>query len=396
MIYTDEQRFIINEAVKWYYHGSDQVFQFTGGPGTGKSVVLNGIISAIGLPLDRVAPMSYVGAAAIVMRTKGLHNARTIHSWLLSPTTEYKLDKVGNIIMDDYLNRPKTEPGFVSKPLEGKDIIAIDEGGETPYSLKYEIESRGKKIIVCGDLDQLLPVADRPAYLFEGKVYHLTKPMRQTANSGKMYLAERAKRGLPIHEGFYGDALVINEDDLTDEMILKSDIVICGKNSTRDFINRKVRHELLGITSDLPMYKERMICRKNNWNIEVDGINLANGLIGSVCNMPDVGGFDNKTYKIDFQPNMINNHFKSLACDYIYLIAPYKERQQIKNSRYNIGEKMEFAYGITTHLSQGSEFYSGVYIQEFLSKEIQNRLDYTGITRFSGFLIFVKRKRKFY
>ena len=46
---------------------------------------MNEIISRLGLDMSQVAPMAYTGAAAIVMRTKGLFNARTIHSWLYEP-----------------------------------------------------------------------------------------------------------------------------------------------------------------------------------------------------------------------------------------------------------------------------------------------------------------------
>ena len=220
--------------------------------------------------------------------------------------------------------------------------------------------------------------------------------MRQAEGSALLYLAERARKGLPIHEGFYGDVLVINEDDLTDQMIANSDIVISAKNATRDYINNRVRRDILGIKTDLPAYGERMVCRKNNWNIELDGINLTNGLIGTVMNHPGVGGFDGKTYKIDFKPTLLDSYYPSLSCDYEYLIANHKQKQMLKNNRYNVGEKLEFAYCITCHMSQGAQFNNGIYLEEFMGKDIQNNLNYVGITRFSNSMIYVKKKRKKY
>lgn len=396
IILNKEQRYIVDEAVKFYKHSSEQVFQFAGYAGTGKSVVLNAIFYELGIPLHRVAPMSYIGQASVVMRLKGLTNAKTIHSWLFRPVETFKLDEYGNVIKDSYFNRPKTELTFEPKPLENIDIVAIDEAGSVPYELKHEIESRNKKIIATGDLGQLPPVYGKPAYLYDGKVHNLTKIMRQAESSSLLYLADRSRKGLPIHEGYYGDVLVINEDDLTDEMIAGSDIVLVGKNATRDIINRKVRRDILNIKTDLPSYGERVVCRKNNWNVEVDGINLANGLIGTVINMPGVHGFDGKTYKIDFQPSFMNTYFKELSCDYNYLIADHKQKQLMKNNRYNQGEKFEFAYAITTHMSQGAQFNNGIYIEEYLGKDIQNNLNYTGITRFSQSMIYVKKKRRFY
>lgn len=391
-----EQQFIVDEAYRFYKYSSEQVFQYTGYAGTGKSVVLYSILDKLGIPLHRVAPMAYIGQASVVMRLKGLMNAKTIHSWLYSPVETYKLDSSGNIVMDEYFNRPKFELKFEPKPLEDIDIILIDEAGSVPYELKHEIESRGKKIIATGDLGQLPPITGNPAYLYSGKVHELTQIMRQAEGSALLYLAERARKGLPIHEGFYGDVLVINEDDLTDQMIANSDIVISAKNSTRDYINNRVRRDILGIKTDLPAFGERMVCRKNNWNIELDGINLTNGLIGVVTNHPGVGGFDGKTYKIDFKPTLLDGHFTSLSCDYEYLIANHKQKQMLKNNRYNVGEKLEFAYCITCHMSQGAQFNNGIYLEEFMGKDIQNNLNYVGLTRFSNSMIYVKKKRKKY
>ena len=57
---------------------------------------------------------------------------------------------------------------------------------------------------------------------------------------------------------------------------------------------------------------------------------------------------------------------------------------------------MEFGYALTTHLSQGSQYNNVIYIEEYLNKDIQNRLNYTGVTRATNSLLYVKRKKKFY
>lgn len=389
------QRRVVDAAVDFFRNSSDQIFQFSGNPGTGKSVVLNAIISELGLPLNKVAPMSFIGAAAIVMRLKGLTNARTIHSWLLTPVSTIAT-KNKDILYNDYFDRPLMGVDFVSKPLNDIELILIDEAGCVPYYLKDEIESRGIKIIACGDLDQLMPVKDKPAYLYDGNVMVLDEIMRQAENSAIIYLSQRAKHGLPIHKGFYGDVLVIDEDELTDQMIVSSDILLCGKNETRDQLNKRVRRDILGIETDIPIYGEKLICRKNNWKKEVDGISLANGLIGRVANFPDVGSFDGKTFTIDFQPDLLNSSFKGLQCDYNYFIAPHSKRQLLKNNKYSIGEKFEYAYAVTTHSAQGSQYANGIYFEEYLSKEVNSRLNFVGLTRFTNSVIYVKRKPKYY
>jgi len=393
---TKKQQYVVDEAAKFWKSDSEQIFQYAGEAGTGKSIVLEAIKERLGIPARKIAPMAYIGQAAIIMRMKGMTNAKTVYSWLFNPVEDYLLDKDGRIVKDTYFNTPKYTIKFEPKPLDDIDLMLIDEAPSCPYDLRGEIVSRNKKIIATGDLGQLPPVYGKPAFLYEGKVHILTDVMAQQSGSALLYLAYRARRGLPIHPGFYGDVLVIEENDLTDQMIIGSDIVICAKNATRDKINKRVRHDILHIYSDLPTCGERVVCRRNNWTTEVDGINLANGLLGTVVNMPSVEGFDGKAFTMSFKPNFINGYFSNLKCDYNYLIAPHEQKQMLKNNKFNRSEKFEFAYAITCHMAQGGRFRNGIYIEEFLNKDIQNNLNYTGITRFSNSLIYVKRSKKYY
>ena len=66
------------------------------------------------------------------------------------------------------------------------------------------------------------------------------------------------------------------------------------------------------------------------------------------------------------------------------------------NSMYGSGERFEFAYSITTHISQGSQFNNGIYVEEAFPMKVQRQLNYTGITRFSDSMIYVKRSKKYY
>ena len=325
--YTKGQRAVIDAAKHWYKNSSEQVFEFSGDPGTGKSVVLHAIVQELGLDYNKVAAMTFMGTAAIVMRLKGFRNAKTIHSWLFTPVKDIMYDDEGNEVTNTYFDRPVMDLEFIPKPLGDMDLIVIDEGGTVPYSLKSEIESRGIKILVAGDQSQLPPPIDRPAYLNSSSIMRLTEITRQAQNSAIIYLSQRAINGLPIHKGFYyPDALVIDEDELTDQMLLGSDIVLCGKNATKDILNRHIRHDLLQIESSIPINGEKLICRKNNWKIENQGINLANGLTGIVTNYPDVGLFDGKNFMIDFKPNLLNTSFRNIKCDYKYFIAPTDQK----------------------------------------------------------------------
>jgi exodeoxyribonuclease-5 len=389
------QEIITSKGVNHLRYGSEQIYQFDGLPGTGKSVVLNEIANRSAISKERIAPMAFTGAAAMVMRLKGFPNARTIHSWLYEPVLEPKMVN-GKIVLDEYLQTPVLELNFIPKDISDIDAFFIDEGYMVPRHMRKEIEAKGKKIIVTGDSNQLKPVGDEPAYLYDKQnIDHLTEVMRQKKGSGILYIADRAIKGLPIQTGFYGDCLVIYQDELTNDMILGADIILCGRNETREKYNRMVREDLLRIHSDLPKYREKVICRQNNWLISEGGINLANGLSGYVSCPPDVTSFTGDTFKMDFKPDLFPYTFTNLEVNYNYFISDHKNREIIKKSRYgSIGEKFEFSYCITTHLSQGSQYANVIYIEEFMPDK--NNLDFTAITRAKNFLIFCKRRRKYY
>lgn len=394
---NEGQSKVVNAAVDWYRNSSDLVFQYTGAAGTGKTVVLHEIIRRLGINPDRIMPMSYTGTASIVMRNHGMMNAKTIHSSLYQQVDSYVTDEQGHIVMDTYFNKPKMRTKWIRRDrIEDVDLFIIDEASMTPRYMVNDIESFGIKIIACGDLNQLPPVGDEPGYLVNGKVHRLTQIMRQAENSGIVYLADRAIKGLPIQYGFYNNAIVIDETELNDMLLDQADIILCGRNNTREKLNRYMRRNIRRINSDLPMHGEPIICRKNNWSKESNGINLVNGLRGTVYSYPDVTKIkpDIKSLIIDFMDNG-GNLFTDLEMDYQYYKAPYEDKEELRRNPYNRSDKFELAYAITTHLSQGSQYNKGIFIEEYLNKNIMSNLIYTGITRFSDKIIYVKPRGKF-
>lgn len=395
IIPNKSQNTVINDAVEFYHNDSKQVYEFGGYAGTGKSVVLNLIREKLGLDYNQVAAMTYIGQAAIVMRTKGFFNAKTAHSWLYSPVMVEKTDSKGRTIFDPYFHRPIFEMKFIPKDLTGIRLIFVDEAYSLPERIRPELESRGIKIIACGDPGQLPPVKDNPAYLKTPGTYPvLTEIVRQAEGSGIIHLATRARQGLPIEVGDYGDAIVIEYSDLDLNYLYYSDMIVCGTNEHRDRINRIYRKNILGYVDEIPHMGEKVICRKNNWQVDVDGINLTNGLRGTILNNPDVSRFNGKTFTIDFRPDLIDGVFKDTEVDYQYFVGSNDQRKYLKNSPYQQGEKFEFAYATTCHLSQGSQYMNGIYIEDHLRGNIQSNLNYTGITRFSNKLVYVKPEKR--
>ena len=113
-ILNDGQRRVVDAGVNHILKGNLEPFEFSGEAGTGKSVVLQRILSESGLNPNRVAPMAYVGQAAIIMRFKGFPNARTAHSWLYNPEIIEKRDKLNNeIVYNEYLATQENSLTFI-------------------------------------------------------------------------------------------------------------------------------------------------------------------------------------------------------------------------------------------------------------------------------------------
>ena len=155
---------------------------------------------------------------------------------------------------------------------------------------------------------------------------------------------------------------------------------------------------MYGFSGQLPTIGERIICRQNNWDINCQGISLCNGLCGTVISPADVSRYDGNIFTLDFMPDLINDYFRQLQCNMEYFLSPYQRKQEMKsmNKNWIKGEFFEFAYCLTTHLCQGSEYQTGIYIEEYTRPQIQKALNYTGITRFKKGLIYVKKKNKYF
>lgn len=387
---------ILRDAVNWFKFGSEQVFEIDGLAGTGKTYLMNAILQELQLNLSEYLAMAYTGQASIVMRTRGFITARTIHSSLYEPVEEYDKSKISSRFGTPY----KHTVFKLKKALDPNIcLFFIDEAYMVPDYMVKDILSFGIKIIVCGDAHQLPPINANPAFLTGPNVHHLTELMRQASDNPILYIASRAIKGLPIHNGIYGNnVMVINEDEFTPEMIKFADCICCGTNKTRDILNSYIR-QLFGYTTQLPMFGERVICRNNNWQYAQDDIALANGLTGIVTRPPDVNNFNGSVFTMNFKPDLVDTMFFDVPVNHEYFVSPYDKRQSLKEfeKRYQLpGEFFEFAYALTCHLCQGSEYNNLIYIEEFMRPQIMNQLNYTGITRAKKNLIYVKKINRYF
>lgn len=399
-----KQKLIYQKAINHVFNSSYQTYEFAGYAGTGKSYLLSCILKELqrrGIKKHEIAVMTFSGQAAMVLRMKGLTNAKTIHSWLYMPTIVDKVEEENGqqiTLYDDYYGTPKKT--LIFDPLlklEGIKVIIIDEAYQVPEYIRKDIDRLGIKVIACGDSGQLPPTEGNPGYLTDPNIDILDEIMRQKYGSNIIYIADRCRKGLPLLPGFYNDVLIIERKDLNYNMLCGSDIVLCATNKTKNYFNTLIRRDLFGIKSDLPVMYDRMICKKNNWHKSIMDIALANGLTGTVVSSPDANQFDGINYTMDFKPDFLSVPFKELKCNYEFLMTQdQKVKQRIKAIRNRgIQELFEYNYASTTYSAQGSQYANGIYIEEFFYNA-QNQLNYTGITRFKNSAIYVLPNRKKY
>ena len=376
---NEQQAQAIEALRKWWYNGNKQVFQISGAAGTGKTTLIRYLINEIKLEHDEVLFTAFVGKATLAMTRNGL-NAKTLHSAICYCKDEPVLDENGNVVTE--YNRRVTKRVFTRRRKIDPRIrlIVVDEGSMVPAKMADWLLKFKVPIIVLGDLNQLPPVIGDSFFLKEPDVV-LTQIMRQSSESPIPYFAQNVLQngtkclspGLQI-----GNKInVLSKVDITPELLKDYDVIICGTNKTRNNLNTYIRERIHGRTQDYPVIGDKLICRENDWTFSVDDVYLINGLIGYVTDI-DLESISDYTMKIDFKPEFMDNEFKNVTLDRIYMgLSPNDKR--FYRSNYH---KFEYGYAITCHLSQGSQYNRVlVFNESFGTAEERRKWLYTAVTR---------------
>lgn len=376
---NEQQAQAIEALRKWWYNGNKQVFQISGAAGTGKTTLIRYLINEIKLEHDEVLFTAFVGKATLAMSRNGL-NAKTLHSAICYCKDEPVLDENGNIVTE--YNRRVTKRVFTRRRKIDPRIrlIVVDEGSMVPAKMADWLLKFKVPIIVLGDLNQLPPVIGDSFFLKEPDVV-LTQIMRQSSESPIPYFAQNVLQngtkclspGLQI-----GNKInVLSKADITPDLLKDYDVIICGTNKTRNNLNTYIRERIYGRTQEYPVIGDKLICRENDWTFSVDDVYLINGLIGYVTDI-DLESISDYTMKIDFKPEFMDNEFKNVTLDRIYMgLSPNDKR--FYRSNYH---KFEYGYAITCHLSQGSQYNRVlVFNESFGTAEERRKWLYTAVTR---------------
>lgn len=352
---------------------------------THNTTLIRYFIDRINLDINDVAFVAFMGKASMQMARNGLP-AQTIHSLIYDYEKVLDLDENGKIQLNDK-GRVKTKFQFSKRKKLFKKIklIVLDEASMVNKEMAEDLLSFNIPMIVLGDLNQLPPVFGKP-YFLDNPDTILTQVMRQQEGNPIIWLAHRALEGHPLQLGSYGDSFVISRNDINPFILSKSDIVLTCTNKLRYQVNTLFRTQIKRIIKqDMIQEGEKVICRKNNWSRCLNNsIYLTNGMTGTV-DYVDMSTFNGKTIKIDFKPDFMNKPFKNLTIDYLRLFDSLGGDIDVKQSDpfSFTRDTFEFAYAITVHSSQGSQYDNVVFINEktMLDAETMRKLRYTAITR---------------
>lgn len=394
------QLFACTDLEHWWHHSTCQLFELEGAAGTGKTTIIFKFIERIGLQLDDVLFVAYMGKAVSQMIRNGLP-AKTIHSSCYDCEIVPYRDDDGKLVYNNK-GKIKTTIQFVLKNKIPKNpkLIVIDEAFMVPEKNAKDLLSFGIPTVVLGDTNQLPPVFGKPYFLNNPNVV-LTQIMRQKEGDPIIILSQKILRGEDLRPCVMGKSCVMEKKFLTMEQLMCSDIIITGTNRVRGAINNIFREKILDIDHlEYPNVGEKIICRKNNWNKSIKDhgeIFLTNGLSGFVDRL-DKSSYNSAKCNIDFRPDFSKKVFTNLDISVPYLnTAPPANKDMFVPTGVN---SFEYAYAITTHLSQGSQYPIVTFLREgnyIGSKEDYIRLQYTAVTRArDGVSVVINNRSRYY
>ncbi len=356
----------------------NKVSIITGGPGTGKTTAIRGIIELYRSSGKRILLAAPTGRAAKrITELIGLE-AKTIHRLL-----EYNpLDNTFNFDEENQLTA---------------DLIVIDEVSMIDILLMYNLISAidlNTNVVFVGDVDQLPSVGP-------GNVLHdfiscdilpvtkLTQIFRQAEASEIVKAAHKINHGeIPIiNNSEESDLFFISEND--QQKIAERILQLSSENLPRAFGYDPVRD----IQILTPMYKG------------IAGADNINDLFQNEINKNPVAvEFNSLKFKVgDKVMQLRNNYDKGIFNGDVGFVMNWDREKRCLIVDFS-GMRVEYeqtelneltlAYCITVHKSQGSEFPCIILIQTMQHyRMLQRNLLYTGVTRAEKHLIIIGAKK---
>ncbi len=385
IVLEDIQKEAVYKAVK------KGVIIITGGPGTGKTTIINTILDyyeAEGMDVCLAAP---TGRAAKRMTETTGYEASTIQRLLrLVPTSDDENTRSFKYEVND------------ENPLE-TDVVIIDEMSMVDLPLYYALLKAimvGTSLIMVGDINQLQSVG--PGSVLKDlivseklEVVRLKKIFRQAENSDIVVNAHRINNGERIRlDNKSKDFFFLQRDDIN--VIMKHMITFIN-----DKLPKYVKADPFDIQVLTPMRKGPL------------GVENLNPILQKYLNPPDINKDEKEhgdtVFRVGDKVMQIKNNYqleweiqskygipidKGLGVfngdmgivveidSYLEeMVVEYEEKRKVRYP-FSLLDELELAYAVTIHKSQGSE-YPAVIIPLLVGPRMlfNRNLLYTGVTR---------------
>ena len=412
---TSDQETAKNLIEEWFFNTDNQVFVLSGYAGTGKTFLIDYVVREV-LHLkagDEAVFVSPTGKAAANLVKNGTV-AGTVHSLIyMRDGDEFDVDENGEIIEKQALSFIKRE-----KIDERIRLIIIDEASMVNETVLYDLLSFNVKCLFSGDGAQLPPV-NGACPLLSNADYTLTQIVRQAKDNPIIQVATMAREGKRIPYGNYGDKVcVIGRNALSPaerkRLFLKADQIICGRNKTRNSLNAEIRgYKGISAEEELPIEGEKLICTLNDWEKPLDKdekFYLVNGIIGTakeivpsfddLATMEFTADFLEESVKVSFDTGIFTKgEYTHLYGDRAVTLSDgtvvHESNFQLLRKLRAVSEEVicrfEFAYAVTCHKAQGSEFnFVIVFDESWVFEEERDRWLYTAITRAKEKLLIIR------
>jgi exodeoxyribonuclease-5 len=188
-------------------------------------------------------------------------------------------------------------------------------------------------------------------------------------------LATMAREARPIPAGVYGDSAVIARKDLPIEKAVEFDQIIVGRNETRRAINNRVRAHL-GFPAGRPVAGDRLVCLRNDYETGL--------LNGSQWKCVGAEELDSERVLL----SILGDDGTGLQVE---AHAAYFRGEEPPFYDIRDAQCFDFAYAITCHKSQGSQFRSVCVVDEAAAFQAEaHRWRYTAITRASERITIIR------
>jgi ATP-dependent exoDNAse (exonuclease V) alpha subunit len=358
---------------EWYKKANKEPFVLAGLAGTGKTTIVRYFMDKLNLHPDDVAFVAFTGKAALVLTSMGTP-ATTIHK-LIYKAEE---DKDGNITF-----KKSTK---LDKPLR---LIVVDEASMVSDEIQKDLESFNVPIIYIGDHGQLPPVQGISKLMMNPNI-KLEKIHRQAEGNPIIFLAKLARLGAKLPYKTYGPGVIkMSMKDVTPALLTQVEQILCGKNATRNKLNARVR-QCLGKTTPKVTVGDRVICLRNNW--QQGYVNGMTAIVKELTlfNRGHIKPEDSWRYHVDQPAFTIEADYNNEILENIPYDAGVFTQQVPPDMKNRCIEPFDFAYAITVHKSQGSQYSTAMVIEEHLGDfSLHNKWLYTAITRAANGLILV-------